>query len=129
MAVFEHIEEPERTVQKLYKSLKPGGISYHNIDLRPHEQNKKTPLPILSYSDEEWKVKKQNQNNWVYLNRLRSNDWIDLFKQTGFEIVSAKTSNFETELTAKDISDLHKKYQSYRLEDLNHAILNIIIKK
>lgn len=129
MAVFEHIEEPEKTVQNLFHTLKPGGISYHNIDLRPHEQNKKTPKHILSLSEEEWKKKKTNNNNWVFLNRLRSNDWIDLFKQTGFEILSAKTSNFETELTPNDLPTLNVKYQNYKLEDLNHAILNIVVKK
>jgi hypothetical protein len=129
MAVFEHIEEPEKVVEKLYNTLKPGGVSYHNIDLRPHELNKKSPVYILSFSDEEWNFLKTNKNNWVYLNRLRSNDWINLFKKFGFDILSVKTSNFESELTEQDLPNLDRRFQNYKLEDLNHAILNIVVKK
>jgi len=129
MAVFEHLEKPLDTVEKMYLSLKKGGFSYHNIDLRPHEAGKESPLPILTVSEEQWQAEKKNQNNWIYLNRLRSSDWIEIFRNAGFEVVKAQTRNFENMITEQNSAQLAEKFRKYDINTLNHAILYITLKK
>jgi len=129
MAVFEHIENPALTVKKMFDSMAPGSISYHNIDLRPHEGDKLSPFTILKYSSDEWKRKKTNNNSWIYLNRLRSSDWINLFEETGFKILRIQTSNFQNTVTEKEKASFNQEFWSYSIETLNHSILNITLRK
>jgi len=128
-AVFEHIENPEDTISTLYKILKPGGLTYHNIDLRPHSVHRQNPIDILRYSTVDWKAKTVNSYNWQYLNRLRSNDWIELFKKNGFEILEVSSRKFE-EISTDDIyNHIADEFKSYSLDVLNNATVNITARK
>ncbi len=128
-AVFEHIEKPEDTISALYNVLKPGGLTYHNIDLRPHSAHKQNPIDILRYSTTDWKAKTLNSYNWQYLNRLRSSDWIELFETNGFEILDVKIRKFEEVSTDDIYNHIDDEFKGYSLDVLNNAIVNITARK
>jgi len=92
--VFEHI--PKSVLIKILEEgnriIKNNGLFIHRIDYSDHfshSDNAITAINFLQYSDSEWK--KYAGNRYMYMNRLRHDDYIDLFTLAGHCIVEAKT--------------------------------------
>ena len=88
-SVFEHIRYPNITVPETYRILKSGGFAIHAIDLVDHFNYtwKKDELTFncLKYPEWLWDLMTWNRSN--YVNRLRINDWLNLFIKEGFKII------------------------------------------
>ena len=92
--VFEHIppEVLRRILNEGNRIIKDGGLFVHRIDYSDHFSHSDptiSAINFLQYSDEEWN--KYAGNRYMYMNRLRHDDFIDLFKSVGHSIVEAKT--------------------------------------
>lgn len=92
--VFEHIppEVLKQILQEGNRIIKDGGLFVHRIDYSDHFSHSDSTISainFLQYSDEEWD--KYAGNRYMYMNRLRHDDFIDLFKSVGHLIVEAKT--------------------------------------
>jgi SAM-dependent methyltransferase len=98
-AVLEHVDNWDGTIAELSRVLEPGGLTTHEIDLRYHGPSEDR-LKLLRWPEQEYLAMTQRygdgrgidsilDGSWkgeVYCNRLRLSDWLDLFRNHGFEI-------------------------------------------
>jgi SAM-dependent methyltransferase len=98
-AVLEHVENPAGTIAELSRVLEPGGLTTHEIDLRYHGPSS-DQLKLLRWDDQEYAAMTERygegrgidsilEGTWrgeVYCNRLRLSDWLDLFRDHGFDV-------------------------------------------
>ena len=79
------LEEGNRIVRK-------NGLFIHKIDYSDHfshSDEKISAINFLQYSDNEWK--RYSGNRYAYVNRLRHDDFINLFQSVGHHILAAET--------------------------------------
>lgn len=89
--VFEHI--PTTVLQNILKEgnrvIKPNGLFAHRIDYSDHFANADpsiSAINFLQYSDAEWA--KYADNGYMYMNRLRHDDFLQLFEAAAQAIVT-----------------------------------------
>ena len=92
--VLEHIsEESLRSIlKKASKLLKPGGLCVHHIDHSDHFAHSDPTISrinFLQFNDKQWD--RYAGNHFMYMNRLRSSDFLRLFRECGFECQHIKT--------------------------------------
>ena len=83
-AVLEHIYKHEfiETVKELWRVLKPGGVSTHDVDFRDHLESS---LNNLRFSDQIW------ETSWIrssgfYTNRILLGEMVRIFDEQGFDV-------------------------------------------
>lgn len=79
ITVLEHIVDPAPTIRNCYRLLRPGGWTYHNIDLRDHADFDR-PIRFLDYSQQDFEARQAGNN------RLRSSDHRRIFESCGFSV-------------------------------------------
>lgn len=89
-AVFEHI--PAETIAAILKEarrlLKPEGLLMHAIDPSDHfshDDDSITAINFLQFSEREWE--RWAGNKFMYHNRLRGFEYVELFEQAGARIL------------------------------------------
>jgi SAM-dependent methyltransferase len=84
-AVLEHLPRDEfaATLAELYRILKPGAMSSHQIDFRDHLGG---GLDNLRFSERLWEAPWFAQRSGFYTNRLRHGDMDRAFRAAGFEV-------------------------------------------
>ena len=125
--VLEHVpkDSTNELVNNIYRILKPGGFSLHQIGIDDHLQHydkRESPMNYLRYSDTTWKIFFENEVQ--YFNRLLMSDWLNIFGQVGF-VLMEKIPN----ITNINSLKIHPKYQQYTKEDLSCSHLTIVHKK
>lgn len=83
-AVMEHIRKNQfaETAQELWRILKPGGVSTHEIDFRDHLE---ASLNNLRFSKQVWEAEWMASSGF-YTNRIRLCQMLEIFKEQGFEV-------------------------------------------
>lgn len=88
--VFEHI--PPEILNKILmegnRVLKDNGLFVHKIDYSDHFSHSDksiSPVNFLQFSDDEWD--KIAGNRYMYMNRLRHDDFVDLFQDLNHHIL------------------------------------------
>jgi SAM-dependent methyltransferase len=125
--VLEHVQKEKTNdlANNIYRILKPGGFSIHQIgiaDHLSHYDKKESLMNYLRYSDTTWKIFFQNEVQ--YFNRLLMSDWINIFAQQGF-ILMEKIEEYAN----IDSLKIHPQYQQYAREDLSCIILTVVHQK
>jgi SAM-dependent methyltransferase len=93
--VLEHIP-PEVLVQILEEGnriVRSGGLFVHDVDYGDHFAHSDATIPLmnfLQYSDAEWA--RYAGNRYMYMNRLRYDDVLALFKSAGHRILATAPS-------------------------------------
>jgi ubiquinone/menaquinone biosynthesis C-methylase UbiE len=115
--VLEHINPHDLNlmIRNIYRVLKPGGLSLHQIGLDDHLVHYATGLPsknYLKFSSSAWKI--FYQNKLQYFNRLQKSDYLSLFQLNSFEL-----QNFaiETDESIKGIK-INKDFLIYSTDEL-----------
>ena len=130
-SVLEHI--PGESLRRLLKSasvlLKEGGLCVHHIVHRDHfsfGDSTISSVNFLQFSDEEWN--RYAGNRFMYMNRLRSSDYLRLFRECGFEIrhVDTFVEPYDLELIEKGKVPLAKKFQGMSPTDLATGCTTIV---
>jgi SAM-dependent methyltransferase len=85
--VFEHIERNsvEKEIKEIYRILKPGGVTAHQIGLDDHLTHYAVGMPsknYLRYPTKEWKL--FFENRLQYINRVQLPEFYYYFKTAGF---------------------------------------------
>jgi hypothetical protein len=100
-SVFEHIP-PEILKDILLEGKRPsnrGGLSIHVIDFSDHFSHSDSSISainFLRFSESEWK--RYAGNRYAYHNRLRIDDFIDLFNNVGLKVLFLETCIDQTAL-------------------------------
>jgi SAM-dependent methyltransferase len=91
-AVYEHI--PRTTLKDILEEgnriTKPDGLFINIIDYSDHfaqTDNKISSINFLQFDEKEWD--RYAGNRYMYMNRLRHDDFLDLFEEAGHEIIDA----------------------------------------
>ena len=132
--VFEHIpaEVLEQILTEGNRIVNDNGLFVHRIDYSDHFSHSDptiSAINFLQYSDDEWN--KYAGNRYMYMNRLRHDDFIDLFRSVGHSIVEAKTyiSDRSQELLQNKEIILDPKFKAKPEEILSIASSWIISQK
>jgi SAM-dependent methyltransferase len=93
--VFEHI--PQEVLRKILEEgnriTKNNGLFVHRIDYSDHFSHSDksiSAINFLQYNDDEWE--RYAGNRYMYMNRMRHDDFITLFESVGHRIVEAQPS-------------------------------------
>jgi len=91
--VFEHIPPMvlKKIIQEGNRIICKEGLFVHRIDYSDHfagTDKKISAINFLQYSDYEWN--KYAGNRYMYMNRLRHDDFLNMFKSSGHEILLNK---------------------------------------
>lgn len=92
--VLEHIplDILNNIFQEGNRIIKAGGLFIHRIDYSDHfshSDKEISGINFLQYSDVEWK--KFVNNDYMYMNRLRHDDFLNLFKLVNHELLAVET--------------------------------------
>lgn len=93
--VFEHIPPDVLTdiLREGNRIIKNNGLFVHRIDYSDHFSHSDksiSAINFLQYSDNEWA--KYAGNRYMYMNRLRHDDFLALFESVGQQIIAVETS-------------------------------------
>ncbi|MCU0822473.1 MAG: class I SAM-dependent methyltransferase [Spirochaetes bacterium] len=83
--MLEHVKDTEKEFREMARVLRNGGVMFHYISLGDH-YNFDKPFTFLKYSDFIWN-NLLTKEGYSYTNRLRVDDYLDLCKENGFEIM------------------------------------------
>jgi SAM-dependent methyltransferase len=91
--VFEHIplKVLKRILEEGNRIIRENGLFIHRIDYSDHFSHSDqsiSAINFLQYSDDEWE--RYAGNRYMYMNRLRHDDFISLFEFAGHRIVEAQ---------------------------------------
>jgi SAM-dependent methyltransferase len=128
-AVLEHMPRDivEATLTEARRLLRPDGLLLHVIDPSDHfshDDDSITAINFLQFSDDEWR--RLAGNHFMYHNRLRAHEYVQLFEKAGFKILLNKQITDE-----RSLSELQKgfrvdrRFQQIEVEQL--AVRNITI--
>lgn len=127
--VLEHIDRSAapQLLRDYHRVLKSGGFSVHSIDISDHlvsfSRSKHMPRKnYLRYSDEKWK--RTFENKVQYINRIQRQDWLDLFRESGLELVEEETKTCDVDLTK-----VSKTYEHLTKRDLECKSLTVVHRK
>ncbi|HET8692567.1 MAG TPA: class I SAM-dependent methyltransferase [Steroidobacteraceae bacterium] len=88
--VFEHVSPAAlgAILREGNRVLRESGLFVHRVDYSDHFSHKDpsiSPVNFLQYSAEEWQ--RIAGNRFMYMNRLRVDDFMELFREAGHDIV------------------------------------------
>ena len=88
-SVLEHVpaQAIAALMQESCRVLRPGGLAIHSIACNDHYRHfdrSISPINYLAYSERAWRFW---NNSFLFQNRLRPRDFLDLAEQAGLEIV------------------------------------------
>ena len=132
-AALEHFADIEVQIRKMHQVLSNQGCMVHQIDLRQHNTDKvqvpdvNTAIEFLRYSPAEW-ASLYTAGSYHYVNRLRANDYEDLFIKEGFTIVESIT-NAIMDLDESVYPKIHPYFHRYSINDLSRTGIMLILKK
>ena len=97
-------------------------------DHRAYTDKSLSYYDFLKYSKDEWK---KQHTKFDYHNRLRLPDYINIFKEAGYEVVSLDydtcDKNSEKYQKFKELT-LHEDYKDYTEEELLAGSINVLLK-
>jgi SAM-dependent methyltransferase len=124
-AVLQHVDENimSKFINDIATTLKPGGYSYHSINLRDQlldYDNSVSPKQYLRYSDHVWN--RWFNNDITHVNRIQRPEWLELFKKAGLELVKEEI-DIEN-VAGMKIADKFKQYDEVNLNCVGLRLLH-----
>jgi len=125
--VLEHVHADAvgELINSIARVLKPGGYSYHRINLRDHlyfYDKTTSTKQYLCYSDRKWK--RYFENHLQYFNRIQLPRWLEFFSNNGLVLIHKDVE--EVFLSGLKIAD---EFNDYDQTILNCGGLTLIHQK
>jgi SAM-dependent methyltransferase len=131
-ATLEHVRDPRRCIEEIWRVLRPGGLTAHCIDLRDH-RNFEQPLAYLHWPPEAWDRLMERHcrgDGSLYQNRWRANEFREAFAGAGLEVMEYRPElQVETDRLAAELPRFDQKYRDFPLEDLAITTIFIVAQK
>lgn len=124
--VLEHVYQsllPEYICQ-IRRVLKPGGYSFHKIDISDHFTNydpKASEKAYLRFSNKVWKT--FFENDILYINRIQRSTWLQYFEQSGLKLIEENSRYFDIQ------TSIHNQHKNLNDDDINCVTLYLIHQK
>lgn len=121
-AVLEHMprEIIEATLSEARRVLRPDGLLLHVIDPSDHfshDDDSITAINFLQFSEDQWR--RLAGNRFMYHNRLRAYEYVQLFEKAGFKILLNKQITDDPSLSAlQNGFRLDPRFQKINVEQL-----------
>lgn len=133
ITVLEHIQKDiiRHIFIEAKRMLKPDGIAVHFVDLSDHFQHQDpsiSKINFLRYSEAEWQ--RIAGNEFAYCNRLRTSDYLELFRRLNFAVVRHETSvdkDSKGALIQRTIP-VNNQFSSYQIDDICSTSLRVLLK-
>ena len=128
-AVLEHMprEIIEGTLSEARRVLRPDGLLLHVIDPSDHfshDDESITAINFLQFSEDQWR--RLAGNRFMYHNRIRAHEYVQLFEEAGFKILLNKQITDDRALSAlQNGFRLDPRFQKINVEQL--AVRNITL--
>lgn len=116
--------------RECFRILKPGGVMSSIIDMKDHFagiDDSISPYNFLKFSDKVWNF--LYNSSLHYQNRLRVYDYLDMFNNTGFNILFQKKYYEKHEIDELKLIKLNKLFSIAKLEDVATNRLDILVQK
>lgn len=113
---FEHIPGPvlKGILDDFRRVLKNDGVMSHQIDMSDHFANFDSSIDVYNFLQFPEHIWRFFNTSLQYQNRLRVNDFRQLFHDTGWEVLSERNQSKDATLLPK----LAPEFQRYSVEDL-----------
>lgn len=129
--VLEHVPGPvvEACLAEALRILRPGAVAFHSVNCGDHYayiDPSITQLNYLQYSEAGWR---RWNNRFLYQNRLRAVDFVQMALRAGFQI-ELDTSRAKPELLERlDTMRVHPEFSRYPREQLAVTSVDLIARK
>ena len=121
-SVLEHIKPIKENIGFMSQILNESGYMLHNIDLRDH-YNFNKPFLFYKYSDRVWN-NLLTKEGISYTNRLRYDDFVQLFKDMGLKIIYEKKQEEKLADTK-----LYSEFKDKNNGNLQITFLSVLLQK
>lgn len=127
-SVLEHVPGPviERCFAESRRILRSGGVIFHSVNCGDHyayADRNIHQLNYLQYSDADWQVW---NNEFLYQNRLRAIDFVDMARAAGFAIEVDTSRPHPMRLQQLDTIKVHPQFARYSREQLAITSIDFI---
>ena len=127
-SVLEHVPGPviERCFIEARRILRAGGVMFHSVNCGDHYayvDSNVHQLHYLQFSDADWK---KWDNKFLYQNRLRAIDFVDMARAAGFSIVLDTSRPHPKRLQQLDGIQVHPRFARYSREQLAVTSISLI---
>ena len=129
---LEHIpkEDIRLIFRECHRLLQRDGLMTFLIDYQDHYSyfdGRISVYNFLQYSDKDWAFFNPDLH---YQNRLRHQDYLDLFNEEGFEIVvENRTEGTQADLKMLENFPLEKRFEAYKLTELAVRKAHVLVRK
>ncbi len=126
-AVLEHVDDLEGTFRDIRRSLRPGGVSIHLVDLKSHGLDRKVPLDFLTWPQPAYRLMFSHKG---FPNRWRVNRYRALIAENGLICrLMRPTGKLAHTQVEKIRAELARPFRDVSTEDLSWLGFWMVLEK